>query len=255
MVTLSQLVRHLDETLRLADFASDCSNNGLQAEGKREVRRAVFGVDACQALFLEAERRDADFIFVHHGMSWGANPRRFTGIVAARLRMLFAGNRSLYAAHLPLDAHPELGNNAELCRIVGVADRKPYCEYAGVLIGFTGIPLRREETAEALTRRLSGELGCEGRLFGDGGKKAGRIAVVSGGGGLDALEQAAESGADLLITGEMGHEMLHPARELGVTVIALGHYASETVGPRAVMRRLRETFDLETEFIDLPTGL
>ena len=106
MVTLSQLVRHLDETLRLADFASDCSNNGLQAEGKREVRRAVFGVDACQALFLEAERRDADFIFVHHGMSWGANPRRFTGIVAARLRMLFAGNRSLYAAHLPLDAHP-----------------------------------------------------------------------------------------------------------------------------------------------------
>lgn len=251
---LQELVQYLDSTLSLAAFSGDHSNNGLQLEGSPEVRRAAFGVDASLEFFQEGVKRGADFLFVHHGMSWGSQPKRFTGIVAERMRVLFQHNCSLYAVHLPLDAHPELGNNAELCRLIELADRTPYCEYDGVLIGFAGRPTRLEPYGE-LAARLGTALQCEAKLYGDRARIARRIAVVSGGGGMDALEQAAALGADLLVTGEMTHVMAPIARELNVAVIALGHYASETVGPRAVMEEVRRKFGIETEFIDLPTGL
>ena len=227
---LQNLVSFLDNTLALDKFSRDASNNGLQVEGKSEVNFAVFGVDACQELFDAAAARGADFIFVHHGMSWGSEPRRFSGIVAKRLSTLFQNGISLYAAHLPLDAHPELGNNAQLADMIGLKERMPFFEYSGVDIGFSGC-LKEAAPCHLLAEYLGKKLSVEPVIFGDAKREVKKIAIVSGGGGLGGLEDACSCGCDLLITGEFDHTMYHPQKEMGVNVISLGHYASETVGP------------------------
>ena len=249
-----ELTKFLDEKLNVAAFAEDVSNNGVQVEGRDEVRKAVFAVDASQALFDAAAERSADFIFVHHGVSWGANPRRLTGFTARRFRTLFAHGITLYAAHLPLDAAPEFGNNAVLAKFIKLGKLSPFFRYDGADIGFLGtLPAARK--LGTLRKFFEERFGVEARVLGDAGKLCRKVAVVSGGGGLGSLEEAAERGADLLLTGELDHTMYHPALESGVAVLALGHYASETVGPRALMEVVSRKFALETEFIDLPTGL
>lgn len=249
-----ELVAWLDRELDLPAYHSDHSNNGLQVEGTDEVRRALFAVDGCLAVFRMAAERGADFIFVHHGISWGGEPRRFTGVVAERLRPLFMNGINLYAAHLPLDANPVFGNNAELCRLAKLGKRTPYCRYDGVDIGFIG-EFEAPVTAAELKARLEKELKCSAQLLGDPERPLEKAAVVSGGGGLDALEQAAAAGGGFLLTGELTHVMYHYALELNMTVLALGHYASETTGPRALMERVGREFGLETLFAELPTGL
>ncbi len=251
---LRELVAYLDERLSLAAFAGEASNNGLQVEGNCEVKRAVFGVDGSLALFERAAELGADFVFVHHGLSWGGEPRRLRGYIGKRFETLFCNGISLYAAHLPLDAHSEIGNNAGLAAMAGLKGLEPFCDYHGYKIGFLGEP-GAIVTAAMLAEQLGNALNAETKLIADHGCRIRRAAIVSGGGGMDALEQAAEAGADLLITGEMEHVMYHPARELGVPVLALGHYASETVGPRLVMKECRAKFDLHCEFVELPTGL
>lgn len=249
-----ELTKFLDAALNVAAFSGDVSNNGVQVEGRDEVRKAVFAVDASQALFTAAAERNADFIFVHHGLSWGANPRRLTGFTARRFRTLFAHGITLYAAHLPLDAAPEFGNNAVLAKLIGLADLSPFFRYDGVDIGFFGtLPTGRK--LGDLQSFFDARFGVAARVLGDADKLCRKVAVVSGGGGLGSLEEAAERGADLLLTGELDHTMYHPALESGVAVLALGHYASETTGPRALMEVVAAKFSLETEFIDLPTGL
>lgn len=251
---LTRLVNYLDQELNLAAFHDDHSNNGLQVEGGAEVKKALFAVDGCLAVFEHAAACNADFIFVHHGISWGAEPRRLTGITAGRLRPLFAHNISLYAAHLPLDANPCFGNNAELAKLVGLTEAEPCCLYDGIQIGFSGTP-ERLETADELGRRLETALGCRMRFCGQPERRVRRVAIVSGGGGLDALEDAAATGCDTLVTGELTHVMYHPALELGVNVIALGHYATETVGLKALMARVEKEFGIETVFAEFPTAL
>jgi len=249
-----ELTKFLDEKLNIAAFAEDVSNNGVQVEGRDEVRKAVFAVDASQALFDAAAERGADFIFVHHGLSWGANPRRLTGYTARRFRTLFAHGITLYAAHLPLDAAPEFGNNAVLAKFIKLGKLSPFFRYDGVDIGFLGtLPAARK--LGTLQKFFEERFGIEARVLGDAGKSCRKVAVVSGGGGLGSLEEAAERGADLLLTGELDHTMYHHALESNVAVLALGHYASETTGPRALMEVVSREFALETEFIDLPTGL
>ncbi|WP_288593581.1 Nif3-like dinuclear metal center hexameric protein [Victivallis vadensis] len=248
------LVAWLDRELDLSAYRSDHSNNGLQVEGAQEVTRALFAVDGCLATFRLAAERGADFIFVHHGISWGGEPRRFTGVTAERLRTLFGSGINLYAAHLPLDANPVFGNNAELCRLAGLGKRIPYCRYDGVDIGFIG-EFETPVTATELKTRFEKELKCAAQLLGAPDRPQGKAAVVSGGGGLDALEQAAAAGVKFLLTGELTHVMYHYALELDMTVLALGHYASETTGPRALMERVGREFGIETLFAELPTGL
>lgn len=251
---LQELTSFLDNTLALDKFSRDASNNGLQVEGKSEVNFAVFGVDACQELFDAAAERGADFIFVHHGMSWGSEPRRFSGIVAKRLSTLFQNGISLYAAHLPLDAHPELGNNAQLADMIGLKERMPFFEYSGVDIGFSGV-LKEAAPCHLLAEYLGKKLSVEPIIYGDVKREVKKIAIVSGGGGLGGLEDAYSRNCDLLITGEFDHTMYHPQKEMGVNVISLGHYASETVGPYAVMQKIQSVFNLPVEFINIPTGL
>ena len=254
-MTLAELTSFLDETLKLGDFPNDYSNNGIQVEGESEVTRAVFAVDACLESIEYAEDTKADLLFVHHGISWGTGFRRLTGMTAKRLRVLFNSGITLYAAHLPLDAHPTLGNNACISRVLGLKNLTPFFELNGASVGFSGT-LSRACTAETLAGKLkaaSGSAECD--FYGDPEGRFKRIAVVSGSVGESVLQQAAECGVELLVTGEIGHQHYHPARELGLNVLAAGHYATETFGPRAVMAEVAKRFDVEVEFADFPTGM
>ena len=249
-----ELVGFLDATLELERFGSDCSNNGLQIEGCDEVKKVLFAVDGCQEVFDRAVAEGAQFVFVHHGLSWNGGMKRWVGIDARRFRTLFASGISLYAAHLPLDAHPVYGNNAVLGDIVGLKKRQPFFEYAGVKIGFSG-ELPRSCTVAKLAAKLGDALEIEPVLRGDREKPVRRAAIVSGGGGMDPIFAAKEAGADVLVTGELEHVMHHVALETGVAVIALGHYASETTGPLAMQKLVAEKFGVETVFAEAETGL
>ncbi len=254
VMKLHKIVEYLDKELDLKGFADDYSNNGLQAECSGEVRRIVFGVDACQALFEFAADSKADLVVVHHGLSWGGNPRRLAGIDAARFGTLFRHGISLYAAHLPLDAHPRFGNNAVLCQQIGLEELADFFPYCGRNIGFRG-ELPEPRSMAELVGLLQRDIPFQPQVLPSSRKTFRRIAVVSGGGGLDAVREAAASGADLLLTGEFTHVMYHEAKERNLAVLAMGHYASETTGPRALMAEVEHRYDVDCLFGDFPTGL
>lgn len=250
---LSKLAAFYDDVLALDRFGVDASNNGLQYEGAAEVKRVAFAVDASLASFEAAAAAGADLLFVHHGLSWGAEPRRLTGIVARRFDALSRHRLSLYAAHLPLDAHPVHGNNAVLARLADLQKLRACCDYHGIEIGFAG-KLPRPLPAAELAASFETALDCHATVLEGGKTPIRQVAVVSGGGGLEALAAATAEQAEALVTGELTHTMYHYALESGVTVIALGHYASETVGVQSMLALTRETFKLDCRFINLPTG-
>lgn len=254
MAKLKELTEFLDELLLIRNFPDDSSNNGLQCEGNAEVRKAVFGVDACSALFAAAADADADFILVHHGLSWGEGFKRFTGINADRFRMLFANDMSLYAVHLPLDAHPQHGHNAILAEMIGLQKQQMFFTYAGTPIGVAG-QMKGAETVETLAEIFADRLDCDYTIFCDHEAKVRKIGVISGGGGRGGVISAVESGLDCLVTGEITHTDYHVVSECGMPVISLGHYKSETPGVLRMMELIKARFRIECEFIDLPTGL
>lgn len=252
MVTRDELVAFLDDCLRTPAGCHDPSNNGLQVEGRAQVAHIVFGVDASRALIAAATDAQADFIMVHHGMSWRDNLRTLTGYQAARLRLLFAAGLSLYAVHLPLDAHPELGNNAVIATRLRLADTTPFFEYDGMQIGMLGTlpePLARA----AFIAQVGAALGATTEVLAFGPERIARVGVVSGG-GADAIGACAAAGCQCLVTGEFGHADVHVATEVGMTLIAAGHYRTEVWGVQAVMARIQAELPVTCEFIDLPTG-
>lgn len=251
---LQDLINFLDTTLRLSAFPGDHSNNGLQVEGTNQIHKIIFAVDGANQVFEYAAQRKADFIFVHHGLSWGSEPRRLIGVDAKRFRTLFCNNLNLYAAHLPLDAHPQFGNNAALCDLLGLSNRQPFFHYEGVDIGFLGT-LPEKRTFEELGNEIGAKLKTKPLFAGLKEKLISKVAVVSGGGGLEAVAAAKACQAEALITGELTHVMSHYISEAEIGVIALGHYASETTGVLALMEIVKEKFDIECEFADFPTGL
>lgn len=257
MAELKELTAYLDDLLKIKDFPHDASNNGLQFEGGRTVNKAVFGVDGSNALFSIAADLDADFVFVHHGISWGSSLKRIVSLDARRIAMLAANSISLYAAHLPLDAQPEIGHNALLADMLKLKAVRPFGEYCGKFIGFSGT-LPRETTLEKIYETLDKKLASEGDFFcfGELESKVSKVGIISGGGAFpEAFSEAFEKGIDCLITGEMGHSACHYAREAGVSVLAMGHYRTETPGVLAVMECVRKQFGIEVEFVDLPTGM
>ena len=257
MAELKDIVCYLNDLLKIRDFPSDASNNGLQFEGGRTVARAVFGVDGSNALFSIAADLDADFVFVHHGISWGSSLKRIVSLDARRISMLAANSISLYAAHLPLDAHPKIGHNALLAKMLNLKNVRPFGEYAGKTIGFSGTlarPMSIEKVHDLLDKKLvsEGDFFC----FGELDSKISKVAVISGGGAFpEAFSEAFEKDIDCLITGEMGHAACHYAREAGVSVLSMGHYRTETPGVLAVMECVKKQFGIECEFVDLPTGM
>jgi dinuclear metal center YbgI/SA1388 family protein len=255
MVHLREMVEYLDAFLEIEAVPADKSNNGLQVEGRAEVTKAVFGVDACAGLFKEAVRRNADFIFVHHGISWGDSLKRLTGLNASRLRPLFNFDISLYAAHLPLDAHRTAGHNARLADMIGIENKKMFSEYSGAQIGVYGNVGPGIDITE-IVDMFNEQLGTDCRLFkGTSGNTVSRVGIISGGAGSSGIMDAVELGLDLFVTGEVGHESYHIIKESGINVLALGHYSSETPGVRAVMEEISGKFDVECFFADIPTGL
>jgi len=254
MARLNELVKWLDDRLALAAIPDDDSNNGLQVEAGGDVRKAVFGVDATQALIERAAEVGADFIFVHHGLSWGNGFRRLQGLDARRVGALFRAGISLYAAHLPLDAHPQVGHNACIARLLGLARTRHFARYHGADIGVAGelAPTRR---AGDLARILADGIGGGQTIYGEPDRELRTVGVISGGAGPQGILAAAAEGLDALVTGEVTHTAYHMVAETGLTVIAAGHYASETPGVHAVMAEVAGRFAIQAQFIDLPTGL
>jgi len=257
MVALKELVTFLDDILELDAFPHDSSNNGLQFQGINEVKKAVFAVDACEAVFSIAADLDADFIFVHHGMSWGNGFKRITGIEAKRITALAANGMSLYGAHLPLDAHPLIGHNALIANMAGLKNITPFGGYDGSKIGFKGTfdkPVSIETLAKSLAKKLPSQGGYS--IIGNPAQKISSASVISGGGAyVDLFKELYDSEVECHITGEANHSAFHFALEAGVSIITLGHYRTEIPGVLAVMNSVAEKFNLDVEFIDFPTEM
>ena len=248
---LQELVEYLDNYLRVAEILdAPTALNGLQVANGGSVDRVAAAVDGSEATIKAAIAAGCDLLLVHHGLFWDGNvpvtARRYR-----RLRALFDHDVAVYSAHLPLDVHPEIGNNAVLAREVGITVRGAFGEYKGVPLGVWG---DCAITREALAARLDDLLGGRVKLIAGGPERIERIGVVTGGGG-SMIAQAVAAGLDAYITGEGAHHTYFDAMEGGINVYYGGHYATETWGVRALARHLEERFDLPWQFIDHPTGL
>ena len=248
MVLLKEVVEFLDGELGIKDV-EDSSNNGLQVSGSKEVKKIAFAVDACMEVFEKA--KDFDMIIIHHGISWDDSLKYLTGINYLRVKFLVDNNISLYAAHLPLDKHPKHGNNAELCRIFELKHIHGFGDYHEQVIGFAG---EKEISLKDFVKEINKKLNTECKVFDFGNEKIKDIGIVSGG-GSSALNEAIEKGLDCFVTGEVPHQAYQLAKEGKINLIAAGHYATETLGVKALMNLVKERFKVEVKFIDAPTGL
>lgn len=253
---LTTLCDRYDDRLRTTDFADiDASANGLQVgPPEREVDKAAFAVDAVEETIERAVEADADVLVTHHGLSWGGI-ERVTGQQYRRIAPLVDGDLALYVSHLPLDAHPELGNAAGVADLLDLRDREPFGRMGPEHIGQRGVA-DEAYTADDLQTRLEAELdhggqGVQALSFGP--DEIEDIAIVTGS-GVDWLQEAADAGADALITGEGKGKAYHEAREAGINLFIAGHYATETFGV-ASLQSVADEWGLETTFIDAPTGL
>ena len=250
------LCDRLDELLDTAAYADlDASANGLQVGRRdREVDRVAVAVDAAAATVEAAREAEADLLVTHHGLVWDGL-ERVTGRDYGRVAGLIEGDLGLYVSHLPLDGHQTLGNAAGVGDVLGLDDREPFGTMGPEYIGQRG-RLAEPAAVGDLRQRLEAELdtgGQEVRVLDFGPTTVEDVAVVTGS-GVDWLDEAVEAGADALVTGEGKQFAYHEAREAGLHVVLGGHYATETVGVRAVGERLDE-WGLETTFVDHPTGL
>ncbi len=246
-----ELVAFLDEYLQISAYP-DKSSNGLQVEGKEEAERIAFAVDTTLRTIERAVKGKADMLIVHHGMIWGGL-NYITGINYKRLKALIESGINLYVAHLPLDAHPEVGNNVELLRLLGLEPKGPFGEYRGLSIGFYG-EFERPEPIEKVAQIIAEKLDTTVKTYEFGKRKIKTVGAVSGAGAF-ALEEAYRKGIDLLVTGEFGHADYLTAVDLPQSVLVAGHYKTETLGVKALMKLLKERFGLDVFFIDEPTGL
>jgi len=242
------------QILDLDGFAgTDVALNGLQvANDKQSVEKAAFAVDACLESIRRAAEWGADLLFVHHGLFWG-RPLAVTGGHYQRLRALIQTDLALYAVHLPLDMHPELGNNVGLARRIGLRQLESFGEYKGTKIGFKGT-LPEAMSLEQVVRVCCGsnEQGISVLPFGP--EAITTVGIVSGG-AADEANQAIEENLDLFITGDADHTIYHHCLEGRINVIFGGHYLTETSGVTALAEKLKTETDLQTRFFDIPTGL
>ncbi len=241
----AELQRYLDNLLEVGRFRDYCPN-GLQVEGRAEIRRVVCGVTASQALLDAAVAREADAVLVHHGYFWRGEDGVITGLRRKRLGCLLNHDINLFAYHLPLDAHPELGNNAQLARLMGWMPEGRFGEQD---IGWTG-RLPHPTQGDLLARQVAARLGRESLLLGDPARTVERIAWCTGG-AQGYFEQAIACGVDCFVSGEASEQTTHLARESGVSYLAVGHHASERYGVQALGAHLAERFGLEVSFVEV----
>jgi dinuclear metal center YbgI/SA1388 family protein len=254
MMTLTELDRWLRDLLRFDLSESvDAGRNGVQvARRKQEVNKIAFAVDASRETARRAAEWGADVLFVHHGLFWD-QPLVLAGTLYERVRMLMESDIALYAVHLPLDMHPEVGNNAGIARHLELREIEPFGDHRGVKIGCKGSlgqPMRLEE----IVRRLTGSDATAARSLPFGPEMVRRIGIVSGDAVKD-VRQAIREGLDLFITGEASHTVYHDCLEAGIHAIFAGHYYTETFGVRLLREKTARETGLETKYLDLPTGL
>jgi dinuclear metal center YbgI/SA1388 family protein len=249
MVGRNALVSFLDRELSIASI-EDYSRNGLQVEGAERIFRVGVAVDACMEAYKEAARKGCNMLIVHHGMIWGGLPS-ITKATFRQLKVLFDNGINLYAAHLPLDLHAEMGNNARLAKMIGARLLKPFGAYKGITIGFEGT-LSRPLTLAALLGKLKDLLGGSPLVLPFGPATVRRVGIVSGS-ASEIIEEAIAHGIDCYITGEPKHTHHHLAKEAGLNVIYCGHYHSEKPGVMAVGKLIEKKFAIPCEFIDVPT--
>lgn len=246
---LQDLVEYLDELLQPGQFDDYCPN-GLQVQGRARVTRLATGVTASQALLDSAIDWGADAILVHHGYFWRGEPAPVVGMKRRRLGALLGADVSLLAYHLPLDAHPLLGNNARLGALLGIVGAGPLQPGDPAQVGNVGEP---EEacTVGELCDRLARLTGQEPLLIGERGRPAQRVAWCTGA-AQSYIEAAVAAHADVFITGEASEATVHVAREEGVCFIAAGHHATERYGVQALGDHLAQRFAVEHRFFDIP---
>jgi dinuclear metal center YbgI/SA1388 family protein len=249
--SLQSVVQYCERTLRTADFTDwPGAANGLQVENSGTITKIAATVDASLATVQKTVENGADFLIVHHGFFWGPT-HPWTGKRYELLRLLLENNIAVYSSHLPLDAHPRLGNNAQLAKGLGLSQLKPFFLEKGRHIGLQAESrVQRRE----LEKRLMSVLGVEPKVIPGGPEVCRKIGIVTGGAG-DELKKAFEEGVDTFITGEGRHWTYGLAEELGMNVFYGGHYATETFGVKALGAHLSKKFQLPWHFIHHPTGL
>jgi dinuclear metal center YbgI/SA1388 family protein len=250
-VPLQIIVEHCDKILRTREISDyDGAANGLQVEKFGAVTKIAAAVDASLATIRLAIAAKADLLIVHHGLFW--SPRQpWTGKNHELLRLLIENNLAVYSSHLPLDAHPKYGNNAQLCAVLGFRNLETFFQSHGQTIGFKS---KAKISCADLAKRLERATGAKPKLIPGGKNFCEKIGVVTGGAGGD-LKIAAAEGVDTFVTGEGPHWTYALAEELGLNVFYVGHYATETFGVKALTSQLSKKFKLPWEFLDHPTGL
>jgi dinuclear metal center YbgI/SA1388 family protein len=248
VAALDAILARLDELLDPAGF-DDYGPNGLQVPGPADVSRVVTGVSAHLELFQEAAREGADLVLCHHGLLWDAQPRALTPSLKKRLQTLFEADMALAAYHLPLDAHPEVGNNALICRELGLERAESFGAHKGSDIGWVGRAPEGIPFAD-LVERCRGAFGQEPFAW-DAGPELVRSVGVLSGGGASSFPEAIDLGLDAFITGEPAEPAMADAREAGVHFVAAGHYATETFGVRRLGELMAERFGVEHHFVEV----
>jgi dinuclear metal center YbgI/SA1388 family protein len=243
-----ELVGYLEEYLRVGDVR-DYGPQGLQVEGRPEVRKIVTSVSASVELFERAVAAGADAILVHHGILWDREPRVVRGPMKRRLRLLLEHDLNLMGYHICLDRHEEVGNNVLAARGLGLREIASFGLYNGASIGFQGdaggVP------AEEMVRRINEFYGSRSLTFLYGPAAVRRAGIISGGAPRE-MQQAIDHGLDMFVTGEASEFVMHKAQEAGLHYVAAGHYATERIGIRTLGEHLAARFGLEAEFIDIP---
>jgi len=251
MVTLQRVTDYLDRFLRIGEITDwPNAHNGLQIENSGAVTKFGAAVDACEPVLAQAAERGITLLLVHHGLYWGgAQPLVRAGY--RKFKRALDHDLAVYSAHLPLDLHPQVGNNAQLASALGLGQCEPFFVQKGQPIGLkanVSLPLKD------LARRLERVLGSAPHVCPGGPSTTRCVGIVTGGAGSEVALAAAE-GVDTFITGEGPHHSYTLAEELGINVFYGGHYATETFGVKALAAHLAKEFDLPWEFIDHPTGL
>lgn len=250
MALRDEILAFCDDLLDVGSF-EDYGPNGLQVPGKAEVSRVATGVSANLELLSAAVDSGAELVMTHHGLLWGSEVGPLSVPMAARLRALLSADVSLAAYHLPLDAHPQIGNNALLRDALGLEpDGRPFGEAKGSAVGAIGRASEPIDVRE-LRRRLAEAVGQEPLVFDAGPDRISSVGIVTGGGAF-AVDEAGRLGLDALVTGEPSEPVMGESREYGVHFLAGGHYATETFGIRRLGELAAERFSLEHQFIDVP---
>jgi len=248
MPDLDKIVAYLDREMRIEEYP-DASHNGLQVENSGRVRKICCGVDASLEFFASAQKQGADLLICHHGISWGDSLKQITGLNYRRLAFLIHHDIALYACHIPLDAHAQLGNNALLFKALGLSRRKLFGNYRGKPIGYYG-SLPRSRKLSLFRKRIEKILAAPVHSLEFGRHTVRTVGIVSGG-GSDWIEEAHRLNIDVFLTGETSLAGYNTAKDCGMNVIFGGHYATESFGVKALGAAVEKKFRVKSKFIDL----